>query len=82
MQSIIGRCGSRGDFPIHGARIRVDGELRPQTNRRRMLDARVTVHLVGQRVDIPGLVPSLAIVLATEIENFVLESLVAVPAVP
>lgn len=82
MQSFVGRCGSRGYFPVHGARIRVDGELRPQANRRRVFDARVTVHLVGQRVDIPGLVPHLAIVLATEIENFVLERLVAVPAVP
>lgn len=46
-----------------------------------MFDAWVAVHFVGQRVEIPGLAASLAVVLAAKIENLVLECFVAVPAV-
>lgn len=45
-----------------------------------MLNARVAVHFVGQRIDIPGLSIGLPIMLAAKIEDFVLESFVTVPA--
>lgn len=56
---------SRYDLPVLRARVGVDAELGPQTNRRRMADAWVTVHFIGKRVEIPGLATCLAIMLAT-----------------
>lgn len=47
-----------------------------------MFDTRVTVHFVGQRVEIPRLAASFAIVLTAQIEDLMLESFVTVPAVP
>jgi hypothetical protein len=37
---------------------------------------------VGNGINIPRFLPCLAIVLAAKIQDFILESLVAVPAVP
>lgn len=46
-----------------------------------MLDARVAVHFVCQRVEIPGFAASLAIMLPTQIEDLIFECFIAVPTV-
>lgn len=46
-----------------------------------MLDAWMAVHLVGERIDIPGLSIGHSVVLAAKVEDFVLESFITVPAV-
>ena len=46
-----------------------------------MFDAWMAVDLVRQRVNIPGLSISHSIVLTAKIKNFVLQSLITVPAV-
>jgi len=78
---IRGDGDPRDDLAIDRPRIRVDCELWPEANRCRMFDARMAVHFVGQGIDIPGLSIGLSIMLAAKVEDFVLESLIAVPAV-
>lgn len=46
-----------------------------------MLDAWVTFHFLGQRVEIPGFTASFAIMLSTQIEDLIFEGVPAVPAV-
>lgn len=46
-----------------------------------MFDAWMAIHFVGQWVEIPGLAASFAIVLATQIQNLIFESFIAVPTV-
>lgn len=81
MQVVIRRnTGSGYNLSICRARVGINSQLGSQANRRRVTDTGVAVDLVGDGVDGPELA-SIAVVLATQVDNLVLECLLTIPTI-